>query len=351
MVPLARLKGLVTPCRHNGVMTNGPDDPYEHAAQHHSLLRSGHDGTPRMPPRRIQTARRRGEIAPVHRGVWQFRAAASTWHGQALAACWAAGRRLGSGFGCRDDAGPSDTLAAISHESADFLWGLPGGPTSPIDVVCSRWDRTHHHGVRAHEFTDLAPSDITEREGVPVVVIELTLLQLAGRKGVSVSRVERAIHSARRRRLATDESIEAYLAQHARRGRPGVRKLRAAIELSRRQRRPAESDPEALLLQAARAHSLGEPALQFELRDADGRLVGRFDGAYESDRILFEYQSAEWHDHEAAGDRDSRRALRAAGLGWVVIEARWWDLQHGGAEFASAVRGIRARNARLRQSS
>lgn len=187
-----------------------------------------------------------------------------------------------------------------------------------------------------------AVSDIRYVDGLPVVVPELVVLQFAGLRWTTVAFVERMIYQARRKRLLTVDSLERFLAAKAKKGRPGVRKLRAALALARRHEMPPESDPESLLLQACRARGLGEPTLQYELVH-DGRRIGRFDGAFADVKVLFEYQSMEWHQNEDELAAANDRRLAAFEAGWFVLEARWWDLKNGGHKFAAAVSAARSR--------
>jgi hypothetical protein len=213
-------------------------------------------------------------------------------------------------------------------------------------VTCDRWDRTHRAAIGVHEHKGLRSTDIRYVDGIPVLVAEFVILQFAAMRWTSINFIESMIYEARRKRLITADSIEGFLGVKARRGRPGVRKLRAAIELARRHEIPPESNKESLLLQRCREHKLGEPVLQYVLRDDAGRFVGRFDGALLDDRVLLEYQSMEWHQNEDELAKANDRRLAAFGLHWYVIEVRWWDLKTGGRGFAKAVLDHRARPAR-----
>ena len=193
-----------------------------------------------------------------------------------------------------------------------------------------------------HEHRDLRATDLRIVDGLPVVVAEFVMLQFAAQRWTTIDKVESLIYEARRKRLLTLESLDAFLRSKAKRGRPGVRKLRAALVRARRHEIPPESNPETMLLQCLRKHGLGEPQLQFVLRDRTGNFVGRFDAALPDDRILIEYQSMEWHQDEEAIARANDRRLEAFGLGWFVVEARWWDIKTGGRKLVSAIRNHRS---------
>jgi hypothetical protein len=308
---------------------------YERASATHGVVAATMLGSKRQ-----RRALRHGELTRVHRGVHRFRAARDTFEARALAATLAASKRVGSGYG--KTRGARVARAAASHRTGAYAYGLDGGSATKIEVLCARWDRSHHHGVKVHEMRQFDENDIRDVDGLSVVVPELVVLQFSGMRWTSVDFIERMIYQARRKRLLSVDSLERYLAHKARKGRPGVRKLRAALAKARRHEMPPESDPESLLLQACRARGLGEPSLQYELAH-NGRRIGRFDGAFVDIKVLFEYQSMEWHQNEEELAAANDRRLAAFEAGWFVLEARWWDLKHGGHKFAAAVRAARTR--------
>jgi hypothetical protein len=306
---------------------------YDRARERHGVVTSRSLGA-----KRLASARSRGEVVLVHRGVHRFRVARDTFDTRARAALLAASHRAACGFGRKRRV--RSALAVLSHRSGAHVYRLRGGSADKIEIVCGRWDRSRHQGVTVHEMKQLGPNDVREVDGLLVVTPELVLLQFAAMPWTSIDFVERMFYEARRKHLVSVESVDQMLAVKARRGRPGVRKLRAALQKARRHELPPESDPEALLLQCCRAQGLGEPVLQYVLIH-DGRFVGRFDGAFPQIRVLFEYQSMEHHQNEDEIARANDRRLAAFAAGWFVLEARWWDLASGGHKFASAVRSRR----------
>ncbi len=268
----------------------------------------------------------RGRIERVHDGVLRFRGAPDTWRSRALAAAWAGG-----------------DLCGVSHRSANKLYGLPGGAQRPIEIICRRWGRAHHKGLRVHEFSGLLESDLTVVARLPVVVPELAVLHIAGHRWATVDHVERAIYAARRQGWLTNSSLQEYLYRRARKGRPGVRKLREALGRSLMHARPTASETETMLLQTLRAHGLPEPELQFELRDDKGVLIATVDAALTKWQILLEYDSRQHHSDETDEDRDNRRREWAARYGYWLIPARYLDLQEGGHSLVAAIRGAIAR--------
>jgi very-short-patch-repair endonuclease len=85
---------------------------------------------------------------------------------------------------------------------------------------------------------------------------------------------------------------------------------------------------------------------QYELFDAAGLLVARFDLADPPARVAVELDSYRHHSGRQAWRRDQGRHNRATALGWLVFYATEDDL-HGpaGVAFRQAVDGARLRRA------
>lgn len=299
-----------------------PRSLYEFAASHDGAFRTADAAERGCSAQRLWRALERGEIIAAFEGIYRLAGAPKTWRTEARCAGWAANAPSG-----------------LSHRSAAYLLGLPGGSSSVLELLCVRWQRARAAGLVVHEFSGLQPADVTTIDGLPCVVPELALLQIAGRRWATVEHVERAIYAARRRRLLSDTSLQEYLYRRARRGRPGVRKLRAALAITQLHQRPTESEMETLLLQTLRCHGLPEPVLQFEVRDAAGRFVARVDAALTDWDILLEYDSDQEHLDGSDLARDSQRRLWAARYGYWMIPVRAADLRNGGRALAAAIHG------------
>ena len=267
-----------------------------------------------------------GRIVAMFEDVFRFAGAPDSWQARALAAVWAGGE-----------------LCGLSHRTAAFLWGLPGGSSAVTEVVCIRHNRLERDRLVVHEFSGLIASDLTMLGDFRVVVPELAVLHLAGRAWSKVEDVERLIYAARRRRLLTNGSLQEYLYRRTRRGRPGVRKLRAALELARPHARATESEMETMLLQTLRAHGITGLELQFKLRDASGKVIARVDAGLPEWMLLLEYESDEEHVDPVDLGQDNRRRLWAAKYGYWTIPVRKADLRSGGGELVEGIRGAIAR--------
>lgn len=99
------------------------------------------------------------------------------------------------------------------------------------------------------------------------------------------------------------------------RGRGKVRAARALGHV----RMGAESRPETLLRLELVAAGLPEPALNVDVHDADGRLLGRGDLVYEGWRVIVEYDGDHHRTDPDQYSRDLRRLDDLAAAGWRVI--------------------------------
>jgi hypothetical protein len=94
-----------------------------------------------------------------------------------------------------------------------------------------------------------------------------------------------------------------------------------------------------MLLQALRRHGHPEPVLQYEVRDADDRYLGRADAAYPHARIAIEYDSKQEHSDEFQLVLGARRSTAMQARGdWKVLVARHADLKRGAAELCADIR-------------
>lgn len=125
-------------------------------------------------------------------------------------------------------------------------------------------------------------------------------------------------------------------------GARGVRRIEQVVELADpRAESPMETRTRLMLVLAG----FPPPEVQYELHDADGRLIARFDLAYPEARLAIEYDGA---GHEVFGQRgpgqrglgydDRRRDLRTGALGWRTIRLTAADLGPRRTDTLAAVR-------------
>jgi very-short-patch-repair endonuclease len=261
----------------------------------------------------------------LHDGVFRDASAPATWRGDLLAATLAAG--IGS---------------AISHRSAAALYELPGGRDDLIELTCLRWKRTLQPNLVVHESRRLDETDIEIVDGIPVTRPERLILDVASIRPYA-DYLESVTQAARRKRLITYTSTRTMFDRHARRGLKGVAVLRRVLDEWNPESQATESEMETMLLQALRDHGLPEPALQHEVRDTLGNIVGRADAAYPAARIAIEYDSMQEHSDEFQLERDARRRNAFQTLGYAILSVRYANLASGGGELCAQINSIMRR--------
>jgi very-short-patch-repair endonuclease len=266
---------------------------------------------------------RTGRWIRVHDGAYRFAGAPLTWAGKVLAACWAGGRR-----------------AVASHRTAAELWELPGRDPTLVELTCPHRLRARHDGLLVHESRQLDPVDVTVRHCIPVTTVARTLFDLVAVLGDVT--VDVAIDTALRRGLTTLPELRAVLERMGSRGRAGTPKFRALLAERGVGAKVPESEAESRLLRLLARRGLPRPAVQYEIRAADGSLVARVDFAYPDLRIAIEYDSYEHHVGKAALVRDGARRNAVASLGWLPITATAADLRDGARRLAAEIHRARA---------
>lgn len=176
---------------------------------------------------------------------------------------------------------------ALSHTSAAVELGIELYRPDLSEVHVVRLDGGHGAvdcGVRHHRRT-LALDPLVEHGEWLLVDPVAAALGAASLHSQEAGLV--ALDSAVNRRLCT---VEELLEGHSRRAHhPHSRRLQVVVRLARA---GAESPLESRVRYFFFRHHLPEPELQVEVRDADGRLVGRTDMT--------------WHRHRGHGEVDGQ---------------------------------------------
>lgn len=137
--------------------------------------------------------------------------------------------------------------------------------------------------------------------------------------------------------LATLDQLTAAAAAHRRIGVPA---LRAALPRIRtRSASPRETWCRLLLIDAG----LPEPELNYEVRDAAGRVIACVDLAYPEARVAVEYEGEHHLLSPAQWARDLARHEALATAGWFVIRVSAAHLASGGTALAARVRAALTR--------
>jgi hypothetical protein len=171
-----------------------------------------------------------------------------------------------------------------SHVSAAVLHGLPtwGMPTDRLTVTKARRSGGRV-SRRLHSYTaSLAPEEIVSVDGVPVTTVARTIVDLA--RTVSFESSVVAADAALARCLVTDEELAAALIRAT--GWPGVPRARRVVAFADGR---AESVGESRSRVAIFRAGLPTPVPQWEVRDVDGRLVGRVDFGWPELHLVGEF--------------------------------------------------------------
>jgi very-short-patch-repair endonuclease len=203
--------------------------------------------------------------------------------------------------------------AALSHESASFLWRMtPHGPTGPVAVTVPARRCPRHRGIRIHRIHALPPDEVTRLRGIPVTTAPRTLLDLAS--VLSSRELEQALAQAERMYAGTQRRLLALLARYpARAGTPTLRELLGGSH------RPAltRSEAEERFLDVVRRAGLSVP-------DVNVRFHGyELDFLWREERLAVEMDGFAFHGDRAAFEADRRRDADLAARGIQVMRVTW----------------------------
>lgn len=233
-------------------------------------------------------------------GLWQKRQAGvyqvdwrpQEWRDQLMAALLAAG---------------PESLA--SHRAAMVLWDLDGIWSAPAEITAPYSNRPIPKGVVVHRTR--RPMKHALIDGMRVTTPERTLLDCCSVLPTLV--MTKALESAIRKRLVTEESIYATLVGEGGRGVKGTKKLRFVLA-ERISDISTDSGSETELLYHMRAAFLPRPVLGQEFFAADGqRMVPDFYWPHRHKAV--EVDGLDAHDSADKLDHDLKRQNALMDLG------------------------------------
>jgi hypothetical protein len=248
---------------------------------------------------RLDRLLREGRLAIDRPSVYRLAGTPKTWRRDVLSACL--------------QAFPG---AAASGWSATVLHGLDGGRREPIEISTTRSIKARGD-IRFHRVSRLPSEQIALIGGIPVTVVERTILDLAGH--ARRWEVDAAMDSALRKHLTSLDKLSGFLLAEARSGTAGVCLMRERLALR---------DPEATLPRSAlerevfeylRVQQLPLPQLNYPLRDEDG-FFALVDMIYPDQRLVLEVQSFAHHSSLASFNRDAERLSELVTRGFRVLE-------------------------------
>jgi very-short-patch-repair endonuclease len=239
--------------------------------------------------RAIQHRVTTGKLHPVVRGVYAVGRPELTRHGKWMVAVLAGG------------AG-----ATLSHRSAAALWGMASSGSGLIEIAVPVASVRRCPGVRAYRRAGLGPSDLAERDRIPVITPVLTLVELAG---IGYARLERAVNEADRLGLIDPENLRSAL--EAYRGRRGTRRLRELLD--RQTFRLTDSELERLFLPLAAQAGLPTPLTRQHLNGF------RVDFLWPDSRLVVETDGLRYHRTPAQQARDRLRDQAHLSAGFTPL--------------------------------
>lgn len=220
--------------------------------------------------------------------------------------------------------------------TAAELWGFPlprrsDGLIHVGAIAPEREPRTP--GVVGHRLS-LTWDDLTLRGSLPVPHPAEVWAQLGAvlhRDGLTVA-ADHLLHQ----HLADHEMLRTAVDRLRRRGAVD---LREAIEQARAgAESPKETETRLLLVRGG----LPEPELNWNLRDASGRLLARLDMAYPRHRGAVEYDGRQHAEHRQF-ERDADRWADIEASGWILIRVLSHHLADPGLVVARTRRALSSR--------
>lgn len=218
--------------------------------------------------------------------------------------------------------------AAVSHEAAAALWGLPGFGTEDVHVSRPRTTTSRSSRLATvHEPRLLPDHHRTLLEGIPVTTVARTAFDLAG--CLHPLRTERALDNALARRLVDLETMRAVAIELLQHGRPGSALMRQLLADRGTGYIPPASGLEARFFALLVEAGMELPDRQVEV--GGEAWTGRVDFLYRPQRLVIEIDSDIHHTAKLDVESDRRRdeTLRAGGFGVLrITEAQVWQRPH-----------------------
>lgn len=259
-----------------------------------------------------------GRLHPEHRGVYAVGHAAKTPRGTQMSAVLA----------CGPD-------AVLSHQSAAAIHGLMRWDGRPH--VTTRRSRGPISGVVTHRSRCLGPADLTTVDGLPVTSWARTVVDLADL--LPMARIVRVLEQAAIQELYDDRQLVA--ARRRCPGRRGARRLETALALGyHRKPQRTRSPLEERFLDLVRGATprLPDPSCNAIVVVAGGESI-EVDVLFAAERVVVELDSARYHGHAVALQRDAERDRALDAAGFEVLRLCWRAVVH---ERGTTIRRIRS---------
>lgn len=179
-------------------------------------------------------------------------------------------------------------------------------------------------------------------EAVPVVTPVRGLFDVAGQRGISPQRVERAVDNAWSQRLVSGASLQAMLKDLAKRGRPGIRVMREILEPRGPDYVPPASGVEGRVTQLMKDAGLRPLRRQVDCGN-DRNWIGRVDFADDEVPFVLEVQSERFHTSLLDRKVDQDRIAQLQAAGYIVVTVTDTDVWHRPSHVLDIIRDGRRR--------
>lgn len=212
--------------------------------------------------------------------------------------------------------------AVFGGATAAWVLGLDLDPTDPIEVVVRSSSGLRSRKGISVRHCNLPRRDVIKVRGFWVTTVTRTLRDLCLR--LPAVQVLAAIDAAIRLRLVDARALNAS-------GDPGARRLRSLAQLAAPAESPMETRLRWLLVQAG----LPRPDVQTDLRDVEGRFLGRADLYYPTARLVIEYDGMNHRDRLV---EDNRRQNLLINAGFALLRFTAADVEKRADVVAAQVR-------------
>jgi len=228
-------------------------------------------------------------------------------------------------------AGAVSTGGVLGFATAAHLWGVVEDQPQAVNVIIPRslhlWRQP---GLRLHR-TQLRPTAITRRHGLPVTTRRETVLDYIGRlhRVAATTVADRAIQLG----WLTPTDFERRVRQQP--GRTGNTRLRELAELVSD---GAAATSERVLHKILRRAAVSGWVPNYDVWH-EGCLVAVVDVALPKQKVAIEVDGMAHHTSPDRFQRDRTRQNDLVGLGWTVLRFTWSDLIDRPSYVIAVIRG------------
>lgn len=226
--------------------------------------------------------------------------------------------------------------AVFAGKTAAWLLGLDFDPMNPIELIVPSTSGVRSRPGLEARRCDIARCDVHRVRGLATTTVQRTLLDLCLRFSLveALVAIDGAVHA----RLTDKGSLGRYAAFAE--GRAGARRLRSLAAVAEPAESPMETRLRWLLLQAG----LPRPEVQSDLRDVEGRFLGRADLYYPGSRLVIEFDGG---IHRERLVEDNRRQNLLITAGFRLLRFTSADVKHQPEVVLARVRSALGHSASL----